>query len=332
MLGNQVGKSVRSALVCLALALLLAAVGAAIVSARPDLRPVVLIARSGHVRRGDEKQLCHPLRFPRRQETEVGRVQMFVHGGSHHVHLYRPYNGEVEYPTRNCPFAVDFAKWQLVTATQNTALDWRLPPGVAIDFAARQPLLIQTHFVNASSLRTSGSAHAKIVLHPVDPASVHAHGGALFAQDRTVEVAPGRSTMKSRCALTGEGSEARDMTIMALTGHYHFRGVEFQVYRVKRDGTLGELLYDHQGYDDPSFEQYPPDQPLVLHAGEGLEWWCTYQNDTGETFKFGPNTQRNEHCNLFGFYYPTETVQEAIDCVHEWDDQGREENLRILAQ
>ena len=57
----------------------------------------------------------------------------------------------------------------------------------------------------------------------------------------------------------------------------------------------------------------------MLHAGEGIEWRCTYQNDGKETYAFGPNTLKNEHCNLFGFYYPAETPQETIDCVHYCD-------------
>jgi hypothetical protein len=301
------------------------------VVAGTDLRPIVLRASSGRVKKGDEKQLCHPETFPRRQDTEVGRVQMFVRGGSHHVHLYRPYNGDLAYPPHDCPFAVDFSKWQLIAATQNSLLDWTLPPGVAINFGARQPLMIQTHFVNGGQLETKGHARAKILLHPVDPATVTAHAGAIFTQDRTLKVPPGRSTMKSRCALTGSGADAKDMTIMAFTGHYHFRGVEFEVYRVNVDGSLGERLYQHAGYNDPEFTQYKS-TPLVLHAGEGIEWWCTYQNDTEETFEFGPNTQRNEHCNLFGFYYPTDAPQEAIDCVHKLDEQGQEQNIRIVAR
>jgi hypothetical protein len=260
---------------------------------------------------------------------------MIVRGGSHHIHLYRPYNGEVEYPTRSCPFAVDFSKWQLVTATQNPLLDWQLPPGIAINFGARQPLMIQTHFVNAGSLDTRGNTKAKIVLHPMDPAGVTAHAGALFFQDRTLEVPPGRHTVTNRCALTGSGPTARTMNIMALTGHYHFRGVEFEVYRVLADGALGERVYNHKGYDDPAFQQYGADNPLVLQPGEGIEWRCTYQNDDTETYWFGPNTSQNEHCNLFGFYYPTETPQEAIDCVHRFEDpvaRTGDVNEVILAQ
>jgi copper type II ascorbate-dependent monooxygenase-like protein len=298
--------------------------------AGPDLRPITLIARSGHVKPGEEKQTCHRLRFPRRQDTEVNRVEVQVKGGSHHVHLYRPYSGTVEYPTKDCPFAVDFSKWELVVASQNPLLEWQLPPGVTINLAARQPLMIQTHFVNAQALDVRGAAKARIKLFPVDPATVTAHGGALFAQDRTVSVAPGRHTQISRCALTGAATDEREMKIMALTGHYHFRGVEFQIYRTHADGTLGELLYIHQGYNDPKFQTFDP--PLTLAPGEGLEWWCTWQNDTTETFNFGANTQRNEHCNMFGFYYPTEAPQEAIDCVHRIDDLGNDVNDRIVAQ
>jgi hypothetical protein len=294
-------------------------------------RPMVLTARAGKVRVGEEKQTCHPVRSSHRREMHVNRIKMKVRGGSHHVHLYRPYNGALEYPPPDCPFAVDFEKWQLVAATQNPLLDWRLPPGVAIYIGPSQPLLIQTHFVNAGQLATKGRTKAKVMFYPMEPDDVQSYGGAIFAQDRLITVPPGRVTTKARCALTGEGADAHDLTIMAFTGHYHFRGVRFEVYRVRIDGTLGELLYDHEGYDDPPFVEYPPETPLVLAAGEGIEWWCTYQNDTRTTFEFGANTQRNEHCNLFGFYYPTQTPQEAIACIHMRDDQGNEQNVRLLA-
>jgi len=299
---------------------------------KPDLRPIVLGAGAGHVEPNGEKQLCHRLRLPRDAQTEVGRVRIFVRGGSHHVHLYRPYNGGVVYPPHDCPFAVDFSKWQLVAATQKSLLDWMLPPGVAIDFSPREPLLIQTHFVNAAALTTVGRARARIVLDPVDPATVHAHAGAMFMQDRTLQVPPGRSTTTSRCMVTGAPADGRDLTVLALTGHYHFRGVAFDVWRVLPDGTRAESLYHHEGYDDPLFEMYKGPTTLVLHAGEGLEWQCTYQNDGTDTFKFGPNTQLNEHCNLFGFYYPTAMPQEAIDCIHKVDDQGVETTTRVVAQ
>src|SRR3954470_12096813 len=122
------------------LVLLLAAAffvtGIALTQASPDLRPITLLASSGRVKAGDEEQLCHRRVMPRAQDTEVNRISFKVKGGSHHIHLYRPYNGDVVYPPKNCPFAVDFTKWELVAAAQTSSLDWHLPPGVAIDFSA----------------------------------------------------------------------------------------------------------------------------------------------------------------------------------------------------
>ena len=290
--------------------------------------PIRLVAPAGHVEKGMEKQTCFHRKFPRGKAVDVGHVQIFLHGGSHHVHLYRPAVANAVYPPHDCPFAVDFSQWQLVAATQNANLDWRLHPGVAIQFLPHQPLLIQTHFVNTgfgnASLSVEGNARAKMLLHPVRSSSVTAHGGALFAQDRTVLVPPGLSSLSSDCALTGAAADNREMTVMALTGHYHFRGIRFEVWRTRADGSPPDLVYLNEGYSDPKFQQYSLDETvapvdggkLVLRPGDGLRWICTWQNDGDQTYKFGPNTQMNEHCNLFGFYYPTDAPQEGVECIH----------------
>src|SRR2546430_10472627 len=46
---------------------------------------------------------------------------------------------------------------------------------------------------------------------------------------------------------------------------------------------------------------------LTAPTVSGLQWQCTYDNPTDQTFTFGPFTDNNEHCNLFAFYYPTDT-------------------------
>ena len=124
--------------------------------------------------------------------------------------------------------------------------------------------------------------------------------------------------------LTGEGGTARDLNIIGLRGHYHFHGTAFSVYRVKADGTLGEVVYQHQGFDQPDFQQYTG--PLVLHAGEGLEWRCTYFSLSTGSFQF----PQRDQCVLFGAYYPTETPQETITCVHDVDASGQDINVRTV--
>ena len=44
------------------------------VATSPDLRPIVLNARAGRLEVGEERQLCHRLRIPRREATLVSRI------------------------------------------------------------------------------------------------------------------------------------------------------------------------------------------------------------------------------------------------------------------
>src|SRR5438128_2013608 len=98
------------------------------------------------VPRGEELTECTYLKMPSQRDMAVHRVKIKVSGGSHHVHLYRPAD-----PTLNladgheaCNFALDFSVWQLVLASQDIFLDWRLPPGVAFHFRPGEQLAAQT--------------------------------------------------------------------------------------------------------------------------------------------------------------------------------------------
>ena len=262
------------------------------------------------VPRDTELTECTYLKMPSTRDMAVHRVKIKVSGGSHHVHLYRPAD-----PTMNladgaetCNQALDFSVWQLVLATQDLFLDWKLPPGIAFRFQAGEQLAAQTHFVDNGLLRTpSGQGWAVFNLYSMPPRKVRSYAGALFGQDRDVVVpAHATSTATTRCLFP------KPVKLLAITGHYHYRGVRFTA--ATWDGTSGEQLYEQNGYLDPPFLRYSgTDAPEV----KGLQWTCTYDNETDQTYKFGPFTDRNEHCNLFAFYYPTETPEEFTTCVQK---------------
>jgi hypothetical protein len=104
----------------------------------------------------------------------------------------------------------------------------------------------------------------------------------------------------------------KDIKLIAQTGHYHFRGRRFSTFEWF-NGVRGAEIYHHEGYADPIFLEYKP--PLLVPAGHGLEWECYWENPNDVEYKFGPFTDTNEHCNLFAFYYPTESLHEFITCV-----------------
>jgi hypothetical protein len=245
---------------------------------------------------------------------DVTRIQIAVSGGSHHVHLYRPSDSMYarEDGIEECNRAVDFDRWQLVIASQLPRTDWELPRGVAYHFRAHEQLLVQTHFVNVGSLRTRGQGHTVMNLQATLASSVTAYAGSIFGQDRDVSVPPHQRSSESAECVFPNG-----IKLMALTGHYHFRGQEFTADRLDMAGNVGARAYEFRGYDDPLFLVYDDERAPAFAPGEGLRWTCEWQNATDNTYSFGPYTDTNEHCNLFGFYYPAASANEATYCVRE---------------
>jgi hypothetical protein len=259
---------------------------------------------------GSEITECTYFKNPMKKDMAVNRVRIEVEGGSHHIHLYRPIDPGMTVADghETCNFALDFDVWQLILASQNLVLDWKLPKGVAFMFRAGEQLLAQTHFVDNGLLATPEPGWATFNLYAMKKKKVKSFAGAFFGQDRDVKVPP-RSVAyaTTRCLFD------HPVKVLALTGHYHFRGVEF--WANAWDGAeTGAELYHFQGYQEPTFQRFSGEtQPEV----PGIEWTCRYENDTDDEYAFGPFTDRNEHCNLFGFYYPTVGEREFTTCVQE---------------
>ena len=294
------------------------------------LHPVVLRAVGAQKPLpGGEPILCHRKHAPGRG-IDVGRIQIVMPGNAgYRVTLFRPHAGGLQWPPKHCTF-FDSNAWDAIAQTTQPLLDWQLPPGVAFHFESHEPLLIRTHYLFGGGATTErrGQELTKTVLHPMERKAVTAHAGTLIAEDRTVPdpLPRGETTVASRCMMTGDGATARDLNIIGLRGQYHSKGVAFSAYRVKADGTLGELVYQAKGHDQPDLQQFS--EPLVLHGGEGLEWRCSYF-DPG-CFVYGLGGCPQEACVLFGTYYPTETPQETITCVHDRDASGRHINIRTV--
>ena len=80
-------------------------------------------------------------------------------------------------------------------------------------------------------------------------------------------------------------------------------------------GQRGAGFYHYEGYDDPLFTTWDSASAPTFAAGQGFEWECYWENTDNRDYKFGPFTDTNEHCNVFAFYYPTQSRNEAITCV-----------------
>lgn len=280
----------------------------------PPERGVQIAVTARAIPLGEEETACHYLKLPSDVDLDVDRIQIAVSGGSHHIHLYRPFDPSFEVPDgfEVCNTAVDFDVWELVAATQLPRSDWQLPEGVAFHLRAGEQVLVQTHFVNIGSLATEGEGRVLMNLVEAEPGSVVHYAGSIFGQDRDVFV-PARSmhTESADCVFPNQ------ITLMAMTGHYHFRGRTFTSEKLDANRLPVAEVYRHEGYDDPLFLTYEGPTAPRFSPGEGLRWTCTWVNNTDTDFEFGPFTDINEHCNLFAFYYPATGKNEATTCVKE---------------
>jgi hypothetical protein len=266
---------------------------------------------------GSEITECTYMKMPGRREMSVNRVKIKVSGGSHHIHLYRPtdHTANLADGHETCNMALDFSVWELVLASQSLVLDWKLPPGVAFHFQGGEQLAAQTHFVDNGLLATPDDGWAIFNLYSMPSKRVKSYAGAFFGQDRDVVVpAHSTATATTKCVFP------RPVKLLAVTGHYHFRGVKFTAGTW--DGTTGNDIYTYNGYLDPPFQRFGANEV----EAPGLQWTCDYQNDTDQTYTFGPFTDRNEHCNVFAFYYPTIGTDEFMTCVQK--DQVVTVNVR----
>lgn len=282
---------------------------------RPRLkkpRPGVQIAVGPvAVPQGSERTECTYFKFPKQRDMAVHQVDIKVKGGSHHIHIYRPYDPSITFADHreSCDFALDFDVFQLILVSQNTRFRWKLPPGIALFFRGGEQLVAQTHFVDNGLLESPPDGWALFNLHAMKPRKVQSYAGSFFGQDRDVVVpAHSMATATTRCVFP------RPVKLLGLSGHYHFRGTRFTV-NAWDGASTGEELYAFDGYNEPLFRRYgAPDREVEV---PGLEWTCTYDNPTDTSFSFGPFTDRNEHCNLFGFYYPSIGTNEFTTCVQQ---------------
>lgn len=282
------------------------------ITLQPPAKGVQLAVTAPEIPAGKEETTCHFFKMPADADFDVNRIQIAVTGGSHHIHLYRPYDSSLDVPDgiENCDMAVDFDVWQLVVATQLRKTDWELPPGVAYRFRAGEQLLMQTHFVNVGSLETQDAGKVLMNLNAADEGTVEHYAGALFGQDRDVRVPPfSTPTKAAECVFPNP------ITIFAMTGHYHFRGRRFDSRRWDNGLPAVDSFYHYEGYDDPLFTAWDPAAAPFFDSGQGFQWECYWENNTDQEFTFGPFTDTNEHCNVFAFYYPTQSPTEAITCV-----------------
>jgi hypothetical protein len=282
--------------------------------------------------------------LPENEPVNLHRVQMVQRAGSHHMNLFRvrtiegldPEKGAIQRGKNGhgeCFNSPNWSDWPLVANTQTDGeLDWTFPEGVANVFSPDEWIMLQTHYVNAGSQKTPDGGEVAINFHTIPREQVKHEMGTLFATKQSIRVC--KSNPTPEFSGTCQFNSDQPVNIIGANGHFHSRGKTFEMY--SWDGTSigrpdeADRFYHSQTWDDPPMLR-SPELDLNVQPGAGVFFSCSYQwrppvdeiggcaalddADKSENkdccYTFGPIVERNEHCNIFVYYWPK---QDDIFC------------------
>lgn len=280
--------------------------------------------------------------LPENEPVNLHRVQMVQKDGSHHMNIFRvrtvkglgPDGGAIQRGKNGqgeCFKSPNWSDWPLVANTQQDGrVDWTFPDGVANVFQPDEWLMLQTHYVNAGTQKTPEKAEVAVNFHTIKKEEVQHEMGTLFATKQSIRVCRNNPSpsFSGTCQFKGD----KPVNIIGANGHFHSRGKEFNMYTW--DGTSiaqppdSSRFYQSKTWDDPPMLR-SPDLNLTVPPKSGVYFTCGYQwtppadsvgcegldaadksPDKDCCYTFGPIVEKNEHCNIFVYYWPK---QEATD-------------------
>ncbi|WP_050435683.1 hypothetical protein [Chondromyces crocatus] len=308
---------------------------------------------------GDEVQDCYFFRvselleragMPADAPLNLHRVQIAQRDGSHHMNIFRVrtrlgLDPEKERVVKNkngvgeCFKSPNWADWPLIANSQQDGqLDWTFPDGVANVLQPDEWLMLQTHYVNATSQSTpEGYGKVRMNFWHLPASEVTAEMGTVFATKQSIRICQSNPApiFHGTCQI----NSPEPVKIIGANGHFHSRGATFDMFAW--DGVSiapppeSERFYSSDRWDDPPMLT-SPDLDLAVPSQGGVWYSCTYrwnQPDpsvgcsgldkfdaerygTSEEnldccYTFGPIVETNEHCNAFIYYYPK---QDDVNC------------------
>jgi hypothetical protein len=289
------------------------------------------------VQQGVERQDCYFTVMPdlnAGQPYYIDHIRLGVNPGSHHANIFRVKtvvlldgeDGDVV-NDGECFKSSNWADWPLVANNQDSSaddpyFDWNLPAGVAFRFEPGEKIMVQTHYVNASTQETPQRGKVVVDMYRSDDAAP-IEMGTLFATQQSIRVCESQPVVSfsGACAFpTGT------INIAGANGHFHSRGTKFEMFAwdgISEEKPAEEFkFYTSTSWDDPPMSVGEPLR--TLPSGGGVYWTCDFEwlppdeeaggcdfldgRDPSTTkdccYTFGGKVETSEHCNAFVYYWP----------------------------
>jgi hypothetical protein len=260
----------------------------------------IVVSMELTVKAGEERHTCQFVALPNDADANVVSISHDYTLGSHHFVLFTTdldaipsdLGGQYDCTIGDEPIMAHARG--ILYAAQTPHGDDPFPQGVGLPLKAHQVLLLQAHYINASSQDIDATVRAGFDTAPLETTPQQA--GFLIFYDPFIYLPPqSQASSGIRCSVPN------DITVFSASTHYHQRGTGMRVWMDPMGSAPSA---------DPFFETHDWEHaasftgPLQVPAGSFIRTQCDYYNaDATEVFQ-GPNAATSEMCVLGALYYP----------------------------
>jgi len=197
--------------------------------------------------------------------------------------------GDIPYGEYDCEEIYDQAMEDLIMffGSQGKSEALYLPEGIVANFPVGMDVVHEVHYVNPTPDPVEVFSYVNAYTIPQENVVEGIWGGQV--RDETITIPPKSEHSEwTRCVMNQE------VEVRFLASHTHKLGTKFTISRF--DGEeVGEVFYENDDWHDPKIIQYEP--PIILKAGEGFQYTCTWYNPHDYPIEYGL-TSEDEMCNL----------------------------------
>lgn len=257
-----------------------------------------------------EDTRCVIKRLDNEMVIYVQAIHTKLNKGSHHLIVYKSNETKEKLDPFPCnPFTETLSGGNVpLMITQIVEEKLQLPPGVAFKLEPKQMIRLEAHYLNY--FPTDITAHADIEFLTLQPKDLKHEADLLFYGTPDFWLPKGKTTSTPWLYL----DVWPDTKIFALTGHTHKLGTNVQI-ALADDATKSAAPLIYPG--DKTYDwQEPPvtafDPPLAFGKKQGLQYRCTWYNDTDKNVGFGESASK-EMCFFWAYYYPSKGYRMCIN-------------------
>lgn len=254
-----------------------------------------LLQGSWSLQPGEEAYFCVYATVP--ADVDIKAFRPIIPLGTHHTVLTR-YSGSAPDGTVRC--SVGTNGQSMIYGSGVGSPDFVFPAGVGMRLTAGTRLLLNLHLYNAGDQVLNGTSGT--LYQAAAPGEVQHVGEVVLAgPTATLVVPPGTSTQSGTCNISNITSTP--IQVFALSQHMHKHGRNLRSV-VRRAGSPDIVLQDiPYNFEQQAFQLKTP--VVELRPGDVLTSYCTYDNTSGGTVRFGESTD-DEMCFTDLFYYPAQ--------------------------